>query len=135
MTEVKSDGTKVFEATLDPNISYRTFRFPWHGFPTTQPTLVVQTTTLTTTLTYSWNGATDIASYRVYGGPQAHPTTLIATQPKSGFETSTFLPDTWNGCSYFRVMPIDTSGWETQYSNEVVSCNNLSIIYLPIVFK
>ena len=135
VTEVSPTGTKLFELDLVPHFDYRAFRFPWHGFPTTLPTLVVQTTTLTTTLTYSWNGATDIASYRIYGGFQPRPTTLIGTQTKSGFETSTGLLNTWNGCRYFRVMPIDTTGWETQYSNEIVSCNDLSLAYLPIVFK
>ncbi len=134
-TEIKPNGVKVFELDLTPYYNYRAFRFPWHGYPTTQPTLVIQTTTLTTTLTYSWNGATDIKSYRVYGGTQPHPTAQVTTQTKSGFETSTVLPNTWNGCRYFRVMPIDTTGWETQYSNEVVSCNSLSLIYLPVVFK
>jgi hypothetical protein len=130
VTEVKSDGSKVFELNLAPNVNYRAFRFPWHGYPTTQPTLVIQTTTFTTTLTYSWNGATDIDSYRVYGGNQYNPTTLIMIQPKAGFETSSILGNILTGCRYFRVMPIDTLGKETQYSNEVsADCHSAASIH------
>ena len=119
-TEIKPDGTKVFELTFArPNISYRAFRFPWQGKPATQPTLVVQTNGETATLSYSWNGATDIAAYRIYGGPAPEPTTLIDTQTKAGFETTTIISDFTQRPAYFRVMPIDLNGNETRYSNEV----------------
>ena len=134
-TEVTPEGSKAFELALAPNFSYRAFRFPWHGYPNTQPTLVIQTTTLTTTLTFSWNGATDIASYRIYGGNEPRPTTLITTQAKTDFETQIVLPNTANGCLYFRVMPIDATGWETRYSNEVTACYGLQLNYLPMIAR
>ncbi|MCB0190794.1 MAG: aryl-sulfate sulfotransferase [Anaerolineae bacterium] len=121
VTEFKSDGTKVFELTFaKPNISYRAFRFPWQGQPVTQPTLVVQTDGATATLSYSWNGATDIATYRIYGGEAPEPSGLIETQIKTGFENSTVITGLNQTPYYFRVMPIDRKGNETRYSNEVV---------------
>ena len=131
VTEVKPDGSKAFELTFGaPQVTYRAFRFPWEGNPATPPTLVLQKTSSAITLTYSWNGATDIASYRVYSGPQAGPTTLIATQAKTGFETQTVLPNNTNQCLFFRVMPIDNQGNTTQYSNQVSTCY---LSYFPLM--
>ncbi|MCB0208984.1 MAG: aryl-sulfate sulfotransferase, partial [Anaerolineae bacterium] len=121
VTEFKSDGTKVFELTFArPNFSYRAFRFRWQGKPTTQPTLVVHTDGTTATLSYSWNGATDIVRYQIYGGNSPRPTTRIDTQIKTGFENSTVITGLDQLPYYFRVMPIDRKGNKTRYSNEVV---------------
>ncbi|MCB0165380.1 MAG: aryl-sulfate sulfotransferase [Anaerolineae bacterium] len=120
VTEVNPDGTKVFELTFaPPNVSYRAFRFPWQGQPVTRPTLVVQTDGATATLSYSWNGATEIATYHIYGGAAPKPTTLINTQIKTGFENTTVITGLNQTPYYFRVMPIDRNGNETRYSNEV----------------
>ncbi|MCL4487616.1 MAG: aryl-sulfate sulfotransferase [Chloroflexi bacterium] len=133
VTEVKPDGSKAFELTLGTSqMTYRAFRFPWLGHPATPPTLVLQKTSSAITLTYSWNGATDIASYRVYGGSQLSPTTLLATQAKTGFETQTVVPNNSNQCLFFRVMPIDNQGNTTQYSNQVSTCY---LSYFPLVTK
>lgn len=119
-TEVTPDGTKVFELTFEPYMSYRAFRFPWQGFPTTDPTLVITTTdALGEQLAYSWNGATEIDSYDVYAGERPAPTTLIETAEKTGFETRTSLETSDNNLCFFRVMPIDNQGEETRYSNTV----------------
>ncbi len=119
-TEFRPDGTKAFELALsEGEYSYRVFRLPWQGYPTTPPTLVVITET-TPTLYYSWNGATEIVGYRVYGGVTLPPDTLLDTSFKTGFETNTVLPPAaLNQFCYYRVMPIDKQGRETRYSNTV----------------
>lgn len=119
VTELKPDDSKAFELNILPQFSYRALRFPWHGYPTTQPTLVAQTPLGRTVLTYSWNGATDISSYAIYKGNSPQPTTQLTTQAKTGFETSSNLPCDPLGTRYFRVMPIDLNGQPTQYSNDV----------------
>ncbi|MCL5997223.1 MAG: aryl-sulfate sulfotransferase [Chloroflexi bacterium] len=137
-TEMMADGSKAFEVKLPvPYWTYRAFRFPWHGYPSTPPTLITQTTVLTTELFYSWNGATDISSYRIYAGNDPHPTTLIATAPKTGFEEQTVLPNASNQCRYFRVMPIDKNRLETQYSNEVSMCYGSlpAQLHLPVMLR
>jgi hypothetical protein len=131
VTEVKPDNSKAFEAQF-PRTNYRAFRFPWHATPTVPPVLVQQTQGLTTTLTYSWNGATEVAEYRVYGGSTPHPTTLIAIQARTGFETQTSVPHNPGQCAYFVVMPVDKVGHETMLSNEVSTCLQS---YLPILTK
>ena len=69
MSEVRPDGTTNFALDFGgSNVTYRAFRFPWQGFPTWPPALAGQLADNTLTLTTSWNGATEIASYRFYGG-------------------------------------------------------------------
>ncbi len=112
VAEVKRDGTKVFELLLPLEMqNYRAFRFPWVGRPDTEPTLVVDTENYTvTTLSYSWNGATDVASYRVYGDPSDFPTTLLKMEPKTGFETTTVFTGLADSGYNFRVVPLDEAG-------------------------
>lgn len=120
VTEFRPDGTKAFELAIPPgDFNYRAFRLPWQGYPTTDPTLVVVTDTIPT-LYYSWNGATEIVGYKVYGGTTAEPDTLIETTFKTSFETkSTLSPNTLNQFCYYRILPIDKQGRETRYSNTV----------------
>jgi hypothetical protein len=112
ITEVKRDGTKVFELLLPLEMqNYRAFRFPWVGRPGTEPTLIVEAETPpTTTLTYSWNGATDVAAYRVYGDDLDFPATLLTVEPKTGFETTTVLTGLADSGYNFRVVPLDEAG-------------------------
>lgn len=139
ITEVKPNGDKAFElAYVAPYVSYRAFRFPWEGFPSWPPTLVLQTETPTTTLFYSWNGATNITHYRIYGGKTNEPDTLIANQVKGGFENSYDITGLLDEMCYFRVMPIDTQARTTQYSNVVFAENSVcanNTNYLPLIMK
>ena len=69
MTEVDPENQTIFELVFDqPYDSYRAFRFPWQGFPSAPPDLAYKVDGNVLTLGYSWNGATDVASYQVYGG-------------------------------------------------------------------
>jgi hypothetical protein len=40
----------------------------------------------------SWNGATEVAAWRVLAGPGSGPLSARATIPAQGFESSTTLP-------------------------------------------
>ncbi len=136
LIEVKPDNSKAFQLSFaSPLITYRAFRFAWQGYPDTNPTLVAQTNGVTTTLAYSWNGATEIAAYRVYADATLVPSQLIATQPKTAFEEHTLLFNAQQYC-VARIMPIDKDGRETRYSN-IISLNpNVckgSRTYLPVV--
>lgn len=141
ITEFRADGTKSFELALaPPNVTYRAFRFEWQGYPNTEPSLTIVTDT-TPTLYYSWNGATEILGYRVYGGTTSEPDTLIDTSFKTSFGAKTTLADELERFCYFRVMPIDKQGRETRYSNTVFiespACvqgqSAEQVIYLPLV--
>jgi uncharacterized repeat protein (TIGR01451 family) len=128
VTEVMTDGTKLFEMDLAPGyISYRAFRFPWAAVPTWDPLLVLTGTT--PTLYYSWNGATDVASWEVYGGFGSQPQSLVGTQPRTGFEDHTVLVSGPPNFCAFRVRPIDHAGQPQRFSNVVYTrtpCNGFA---------
>ncbi len=135
MTEVKPDGTKAFEMVLEAGYgSYRSYRLTWHGYPTWLPALVVQNQNSDVILSTSWNGATEIASYRVYGGKTTLPATLLTEQAKAGFETTITLEGVGNSLCYFRVMPVDNLGRTTQYSDVVFNPACVPTqYYLPMI--
>ncbi|NJM42456.1 MAG: hypothetical protein HC853_17815, partial [Anaerolineae bacterium] len=120
ISEVGADGSQRFEMTMDAShgLIYRAFRFPWQGFPTTTPTLVLTDgVSGVPTLYYSWNGATEIAYYRVESAQVESQFTQSITQTKTGFETSTPLANLPAITCFIRVMPIDKQGNDTRYSD------------------
>jgi hypothetical protein len=66
------------------------------------------------TLVFNQFGDTNIAYYRIYGGPSPQPTTLLAT---SG-STQKSLSGLANGLYYFRVAAVNKSGVQGPFSNE-----------------
>jgi len=126
VTEVLTDGTKLFELVFEPGAqSYRAFRFPWSAVPYWSPTLVL-TGTLNPSLYYSWNGATDVAAYEIYGGFGPAPMSLVGTQTRTGFEDHTLLSSLPSAYCSFRVRPVDHAGQPQRFSNVVYThtpCN------------
>jgi hypothetical protein len=93
-TEFGPDGTVVLDASFAPGgLSYRAFRYPWAGSPTSPPDVVTQRAPAgKTTLHVSWNGATEVARWRVAAGPRADLLKPVRTVPKTGFETTFTVP-------------------------------------------
>lgn len=122
LTEVGPDGSKRFEMTVDAPAGwiYRAFRFPWSATPATTPTLVLTDVVAgEPALHFSWNGATDVASYRVEGWNRSKILTSTLTVPRTGFETSVVLSDLPDFVCYLRVMPVDKAGNDMRYSDVV----------------
>jgi hypothetical protein len=67
--------------------SYRAFRFRWTGLPTTRPALALRPAGDRTTVYASWNGATEVARWRILAGADATHLSPISTVPRDGFET------------------------------------------------
>jgi hypothetical protein len=123
MTEVTPNIQVVFELAFDkPYVSYRAFRTPWVGIPESVPDLAYTFNISELVLGYSWNGATEVVYWNLYGGSSPQGMMLVDQRAKSGFETqSTFanlLPDE----CYFQVAAIDKNGVELGRS-EVISTN------------
>jgi hypothetical protein len=98
VSEVSKAGALLFDAHLPPGYSsYRAFRFPWEGHPLTLPAVSahVLSTGDSTAVYASWNGATDVASWRVLGGANPASLTAQVTTPNSGFESAVTFPDTY----------------------------------------
>lgn len=79
------DGTLMYEAKMPAkDSSYRAYRFPWSGHPLTKPAAAVSGGTVYA----SWNGATEVTSWRVLSGPSAGQLTPVTTVDRHGFETA-----------------------------------------------
>jgi Arylsulfotransferase (ASST) len=106
-TEYNSHGQEVFDAHFKDYIaSYRAYRFQWTGAPDTTPAVVGASHGSTTGIYVSWNGATQVSSWRVQGGSSPSSLHNVASSPKHGFETAI----TFGHQTYVRVQALDGSG-------------------------
>ncbi|MGD0197510.1 MAG: arylsulfotransferase family protein [Solirubrobacteraceae bacterium] len=109
MLELSSSGKVLFMAH-SPNDTqiYRALRFPWSAQPVTPPALAVdRPTSGPLELWASWNGATDVASWRVLAGPTATALTAGATTRDGGFETKLSAPST---AAFVAVQALSANG-------------------------
>ena len=87
--------------------SYRAYRFPWTGLPTTRPAVALRSGGGRTTVYVSWNGATEVARWRILGGPDASRLAPVSTVGKDGFETRATVRST---ASTFAVEAVAADG-------------------------
>lgn len=83
-TEFDADGRAIWEIRGLGMGSYQSHRMPWIGRPTTRPDLVARDGTAHV----SWNGATEVARWRLSGGADAGSLAELATVDRTGFETT-----------------------------------------------
>src|SRR5215203_4278528 len=88
-SEFSRDGELLFDASFPPEVeSYRAFRFPWKGEPQTRPAIVAESGEGDEVEIYvSWNGATEVAAWRVLAGPRPDELKPVGSFPRAGFET------------------------------------------------
>jgi EmrB/QacA subfamily drug resistance transporter len=88
-TEYSSSGKRVLEARFPgSDLSYRTMVEPWVGLPLTSPAAVARQHSGATTVYVSWNGATQVTSWRVLAGSSPSRLAVLASAAKSGFQTA-----------------------------------------------
>ena len=89
-SEYTRHGQVLFDAAL-PSVAYQSYRAlkaPWKARPGGAPKIVADHTRGNRTLIWaSWNGATEIARWRVLGGKSAQSLAVLGTAPWEGFET------------------------------------------------
>lgn len=102
-------GKMLFDAQLPKGDgNYRVFRFNWEGKPNTTPKLVAERESLSEVALYaSWNGATQVANWKVLAGESAESLSPAGTFPWSGFETKMNVSST---DSVFEVQALDKAG-------------------------
>ncbi len=115
VSEFTPAGALLFDAHMPPGgSSYRAFRFPWSGHPLWQPAVSARVLSGEdqTAVFASWNGATDVASWRVLAGTDAGSMTAQATVPATGFETSVTYPESYHEhkSEYVAVEALDAAG-------------------------
>ena len=89
-TEFNSRGQAVFDGHfVGNNSNYRAYRFPWSAQPANLPAVTADVGTGPfTTVHTSWNGATDVAAWRVLAGPSPAELRTVTSAPRRGFETA-----------------------------------------------
>jgi hypothetical protein len=106
-SEYNFRGQMLFDAHFaDVNASYRAYRSRWVGVPQTAPALAAFGTGRTSTLYVSWNGATQVARWRVLAGNTPTSLTAGSTVTRSGFETAIHVA----GAHYFAIQGLDGGG-------------------------
>ena len=105
VSEFSAGGAVVFDATFAPADSYRAYLFDWEGQPTEPPDVVVTPVEVQggdddagdedgddqdrpLDVAVSWNGATEVATWRVLAGDDADELEPVAEVAEDGFETT-----------------------------------------------
>jgi hypothetical protein len=90
VTEFSRDGRTLFDARfVGPNSSYRAYRFPWIGLPTSRPAIAVAHGRGHARTVYaSWNGATQVRAWRVLAGESPARLRPLGIKPWRSFETA-----------------------------------------------
>jgi hypothetical protein len=108
-SEFSSSGKLVFDARVPiDDGSYRVFRYPWQTTPATKPALAVKRLSVTgVQVSASWNGATNVARWRVLAGTSTEALHSAAEHASTGFETA--IPVTTTATT-FEVQALDAKG-------------------------
>ncbi|MFD6897422.1 arylsulfotransferase family protein [Rhodococcus sp. NPDC060086] len=96
-TEFDANGSVLWHASLPEGMySYRAHVFDWTGTPTEPPAVVARRVDSTGTgpieIAVSWNGATEVAAWRIRSGPESGAPIHVTDVAATGFETVTMIP-------------------------------------------
>ncbi len=108
ISEFTVGGQMLMDAALPhPDLTYRATLEPWVGTPLDPPRAAARQQGGRTTVYASWNGSTEVASWKVLGESSAGKLTPLAASAKSGFETP--IPVT-QSATRFTVQALDRTG-------------------------
>ena len=106
-TEYDSNGKVLLDGTLGLDVQdFRTFLAPWNAQPSTTPAVVAQSAGGRLTVEASWNGATDVGSWKLLTGSSPASLSAAATAPATGFETTLQA----SGGPYVQIQALGSSG-------------------------
>ncbi len=91
LSEFSRSGRLLLDGEFPgPNLSYRSTLEQWVGLPLTAPVGAARESGSRATVYASWNGATQLASWRVLAAAAGGDAklTAVASAPRSGFETA-----------------------------------------------
>jgi len=110
-SEYTKSGKLVMDAMFPgPDLTYRAIKISptaWVGQPLTVPSAVARRSGGTTTVYASWNGATQVTSWRVLAGAIGGQLSPVTTAARSGFETAIKLS---RGYAAYQVQALDAGG-------------------------
>ena len=118
VTELHPDGSKALELTFPGStITYRAFRFPWHGVAI-RPSLIVETSANFIHLLFCKFGDESVVKYYIYADTLPEPTTLIDSTTATYFDLYNLIRET---TYHFRVTAVDSLGQQSAFSEEVTA--------------
>ncbi|MCO5993193.1 arylsulfotransferase family protein [Actinoallomurus sp. WRP9H-5] len=107
ISEFSPDGSRLFDASLPRGvISYRMYRAPWNGRPSTPPIVITRGDVVHAV----WNGATGVARWRVLAGPTQNAMKPVAEAAWNGLDTAIALPGASASAPYVQVQALDANG-------------------------
>ena len=107
-TEFDPSGKVIFDATLGRNVqSFKSFLSPWEGHAPGAPAVLAAPSGSGMSVAVSWNGATNVASWRVLAGPSAGALSPVAQAARAGFQTNIAVAAAG---PYVVVQALDSSG-------------------------
>jgi hypothetical protein len=109
-SEYTPGGRQIFNGSFRPGVlSYRALRFQWTGDPLTRPAMASVPGSQGTMVVYaSWNGATQVARWRVLAGRGPGALHVIGHgSPRRGFETAIRVH---TRARYLAVQALDSHG-------------------------
>lgn len=101
------DGELVYDAHHGGDGSYRAYEAVWEGRPRTAPDVVVREDAGQRVAHVSWNGATEVAQWRLLTGDDEAGATPQETVERDGFETA--IPVA-HEAAYLAVEALDAEG-------------------------
>jgi hypothetical protein len=106
-TEFDASGHILYDARLGKNVQdFRTYEFPWSATPHEPPKLEVESGGAGMIAHASWNGATDVSSWRLLSGSSSSALTPVAAAGAGGFQTTMQGPP----APYVEVQALDSAG-------------------------
>ena len=112
-SEFSSAGQLLYDAHWHGSYqSYRAYRFQWTGTPAAPPAIAVGAANSSGSVNVyaSWNGATEVASWRVLAGPSPAQLAPVAGAAKSGFQTTVATPGGVGPTTYVAVQALNSAG-------------------------
>ena len=108
LSEYTHDGRLVFDAHLPAGgQNYRVLKMPWHGRPTDRPAIAALRRHGRRLVYASWNGATEVHSWRLETGPTGASLPTVSATRRTGFETELAAPA---DARYAAVVALDAHG-------------------------
>ena len=107
-SEYTKSGTLIFDASFPgPDLSYRALVERWVGLPLYPPKATAIAGPAGSTIYASWNGATEVAAWRVLAGDNRTDLATVSGKAKTGFETAIPLKGSYK---VFEVQALDAKG-------------------------
>lgn len=105
-TEFAPDGTVLFHASFRSGNSYRAYRAEWVAEPTDRPLVTADRQGDSMRVYVSWNGATEVAAWRLSTGDDRGHLATTHKGARAGFETAFTVP----AARYVRASALDRHG-------------------------